>query len=825
MGIFSSSYKYYAYAGSSFLLPEDERKHTVKSLMLQSVIDGSGSLSDAVKVGLQTDMYRRAMKQVKYASKPDGYPYGFPTTTYEYLSLSSEMLRPYIEADIGGPIDFRTLNWGPWDKTDVQVFFTEVEIQNNWLNTTYFPWPAGDPDDTDWSPADDPMELPIETTPPGDYEEATGPYDISISGTNFTVSWPYAGGTFTAAQPFDMSSYDQGEDTWIVVRYRNQGAGDQYRYWYYLIGSNAIPELESAITKIAVESEYLPIAILMHDTVWFDEHSPAKPELEEGLDKLLRYIALDPYDIKEEFIDSIENPDPETPEDQIPKIEDVWDFFVGFSMPLRTRDRAAREYLWRYYLHLKNQTWTSFEEYQSWLEGGAVGDQPVTNFIVEEGEEYTGYIARYAWSYIADRTESGEFTPPGWTRPLKTRECWSEEYRREDPEYKDMLEFVHNATFGAPGEGADYLMGPSGLLRKEGVESTYTVVVRQNKLSEGGGLPTYTAVLMMGPGMEYQINTSEEPVGEKDGYTDYRYRFVDCLLFPEDPEQDSEFRWPINVGVLKDMSSMRREPALQEALAATVFLVDKVKVKWYQKTFFKWLIIIIVVVIIVLAQQYHLLQTISTMASTALAAGATGTAIALAALYVSFVFALGFLISFAGALIGGTWGQVFMIVASIYLAGGTQIFQNIGANFTQMTQQMGWANAASFLNSIQPILNIGQVIIENRALAKLESDMRDFTKTAREKYEELEDAWDQLGEGPAWLEPLDLVASFQASWWAEPPENFYARSLNANPGLLGYDMINRFHEIALRLPQDGEPPDNEFIQSMFGDMERQRGAA
>jgi hypothetical protein len=306
------------------------------------------------------------------------------------------------------------------------------------------------------------------------------------------------------------------------------------------------------------------------------------------------------------------------------------------------------------------------------------------------------------------------------------------------------------------------------------------------------------------------------------GYVDYRYRFVDVEIFPEDPEEDSEFRWPINIGVLKSMSAMRREPALQEALAATVFLVDRVKVKWYQKGFFKWLIIIIVIIVVILTYQYQLLGTVSSLASTAFAAGATATAIAYAALYVAMVFALGFLISFAGSLIGGTWGQIFVLLATLYLAGGVNIFGNIGQTWGSMVTNFGWGNATAFLQSIGPIISIGRVIIENRALAKLESDMRDFTQTARDKYDELQNAWDEFGGKPTWLDPMDLIGSFRAQWYVEQPDNYLQRTLNANPGILGYDMINRFADMALLLPVDGNP--TEFVSNIFTQMEKQRGA-
>lgn len=757
-------------------------------------------------MGLQTDMYRRAMKQAKYAADPNGYPYGFPTISVTQYYIYWDDLEPFVEADVGYGVDVSSYFMG--DPNDYVYFWVEQGIHDNYLNW----FPVGE-EPAAWYYFPNQVAIPVKNPDTDEWYLADNKdYAAAFDGNNVTITWSYLDNLSNPqtweAPTFDMNHPGPG-GSWLMVRYRVTGEPGNFDYWFYEVGSNDIPALEAAIEQIQYEAEYLPIAVLMHDKVWFDNQG--NTELEEGLDKLLKYVTLDPWEVKDEFIDSIENPDPETPPEQVPDIDDIWDFFVHFSMPLRTSDRAGREYLWRLYQHLENQTWTTFDQYNTWVTAKN-GDQPQSNFSVEEGEEYTGYIARYAWSYITTLTIAGEFTPPGWLSPLKTRDCWSQEYALDDVDYAFGLDLVHGV--------GNYNVAGS---QDEGEEHTYTLIVRQNALSEGGGSPTHTAVLMMGPSMEYQINTSDVPVNAgQPGYVDFRYRFVDVEIFPDDPEEDSEFRWPINIGVLKDMSAMRREPALQEAMAATVFLVDRVKVKWYQNGFFKWLIIAIAIVVVILTYQYQLLGTVASLASTAFAAGATASAIAYAALYVVMTFALGFLISFAGALIGGQYGQLFVILAMVYLAGGTNILSNIGANWTQMTTNMGWGSATTFLQSIGPVISIGRVIIEDRALAQLEADMRDFTATAREKQEELDNAWDELGTGPSWLDPLDLTAAFQASWYVEMPENYFQRTLNANPGILGYDLINRFSEIALALPEDGR--DGNYIDAVFKDMEQQRGA-
>lgn len=328
---------------------------------------------------------------------------------------------------------------------------------------------------------------------------------------------------------------------------------------------------------------------------------------------------------------------------------------------------------------------------------------------------------------------------------------------------------------------------------------------------------------MMGPSMEYQINTSQDPVGVgSSGYVDYRYRFVDVELFPDDPEEDDrEFRWPIHIRTLKEVSTMQREPALADALAATVFLVDRIKVKWYQQTFWKWLIVIIVVIIVVLTWHYELLPSIAL-----LAAGATGaTALGLWVLYAVLTFAIGFLVSFAGGLIGGRLGQLFVIVAMFMAAGGSfsslNPFSNMGSAWTNLTTAPSFGSAINFINAVYPALNIAQEVYVEYELHKLEDEMRDFVKTAKEKYEDLQNAWDSLQETPDWIDPLQLARTFSVSGLYENPEQFYYRTLHANPGTLGYDLIQNFTEMATMLPETPQSP--QVVDIMINTFAKQRG--
>jgi hypothetical protein len=72
------------------------------------------------------------------------------------------------------------------------------------------------------------------------------------------------------------------------------------------------------------------------------------------------------------------------------------------------------------------------------------------------------------------------------------------------------------------------------------------------------------------------------------------------------------------------------------------------------------------------------------------------------------------------------------------------------------------------------------------------------------------------------IDPLGLATQFQR-WYVESADNFFTRTMNANPGVIGYDLVNNFAGIALNLPENGN--DTNIIETMFYQMGQQRGAA
>jgi chitodextrinase len=593
---------------------------------------------------------------------------------------------------------------------------------------------------------------------------------------------------------FDLTAYSTG--TWVMVEYHLVSNPEDRLYWAYLVDSGVYPELEEAIDNISLNLFYLPVAILMRDKVWFDD--PPGTPLDKTTYRLLKDLTLDAYEVKEDYLEQQAIDDAENDENK--SNAEVWDFFIHFGVPIHSHIRGSREYIWHFLRFIETSgQWTTFEQYQTWLTSG--GEQPSSWLHVHEGET-TGFYALYGWSYVYSVTKPGIYDPPGIAEPLAPRRMFSKVYDFGTADYAEGIYEVH-------GPGTPIATGESDTEFHD-----YAVFTRQNPTVDGES--SYTQVLIMAPSMFYKVNTSEEG--------DLRERYVDVKLFSEDPDEIdfvSEFRYPVHIGSLRETSVMHREEMLQDALAATVYLVEEVKQKWYQKGFWTWLIVIIVIIVVVLTYHYELLGQIATLA----AAAAGATALGLWTLYVVMVFALGYLISFAGSLIGGTWGKIFVIVASIYLAGGPQAFTNPMSGWSSaansFTTAPGWGTAFRFISATAPYLNFAMEIYTRNEMHQLESEMRDFIKSAKEKQQELDDAWATL-DTPSWIDPLDLAKILSTNGYVETPGNFYDRTLNANPGLLGYDLVNNFTEIALSLPSDLN--NGNMIDSMFMDFARQRGA-
>lgn len=817
MGIFSSSYKYAAYVGSSVLIPVDDRTDTVQQAVLEAT-QSDDSIPTSVLYGLSTDLGARAKAIIKYASKPDGYVHGLPEGTQTAINIPAAVLLDAIEDGVGEPIAEV-----PWKLVGIldEAFLVSAHIKAVYDDPAYFPWGIA-PSDPIWDEGKEFIEIPVIDPSTGTYyiTENTPVYTrVGQLTTIYHIAYVYTDNlgvsqTWKMSGILDLTPYLIGE--WIFAKYVTVAAPEYISYWTYLIGSNVHPGLEASLVITTAQARYMPVVLLMQDKVWYDDGydfdadpAPEKSPLHFTTDKLLKNYAVKGREIREDF---------QAQEAEGGKNEaEKWDFMIHWAISPHTRVRGAIEYIYWWLKEMAKTTAYTYEDYQTYLATektnkthGYNGPQPIDEIHIKEAGD-TGYNVKYGWSYIYEKTFPGRWVDYQGNELHKNRFDITkyERTKYNDAAYRIGVDEMHG-TVPRIGRWNNY-SDPAAEKSHENGYHDYIIVTKQH-YDEDLDVWSHTRVICMGLSMRYTINTKETITGE----AGYRFRYAEPHIFDfntEESEYFTNFRIPIHIGIMNDqISRMHWEEIIGAAGTATVFLVDKTKVPWYSTGFFKWLIILIAVILIILSVIYAGGAGSETLVGVIVGLlGATGFMAFV--LYVVLSFAIGFIIALAGSLIGGTAGQIFTIVGSIvmlYGAGGSNIIAG------------GWGAAINTINTTLAYVNLGLQIVNTYLNAAADAELRDWYKDAKEKGQELAAAYDLLGPPPIGVDALDLVDVQQRGATGEYPDAYYSRTLNMNPGMLGYALVYNFVDLALFLPE--RPGQENIIESQRMTFQRQIGA-
>jgi hypothetical protein len=828
------------------MVADDEIKNTYFSELLKNQQRGDPEYGpiEAIRTAIVTDYYARAYSMQKYAGKEGGYIRGFPESNMDVAYIDPVATEQALKRAVGtvDSVVSAVVTSGQLD------FFINDWIKANYTNTSYFNWTNGIP--PNWDEGQDTIAIPVINPDTGDYYQADnvvgilarsaftvlpgdegldqyygGSWGNTYSGV-YQLSWTYTDNNGDEANYLVSAVVDLGDtldpaSTWVQVKYLVNG---ETHYWSYLVGSGDDPEFEQFIDVQDRRGQFLPVIVLMQDKIWFDGTESdfkggsigtpqEETELFKTTNKITKKLGTSAVKIKEEFLEQ-EAEDIE--EGNSSGNAKKWDFFVHFAVPIRTENQDAKEYLYYYFRQLEDWQSQTVPDYEAHLAGQR--PQPINEIHITEAGQH-GYNVKYRWSYVYTKRYEGfyqlEDKNPlsntfGDMRDMRRGECETVLMRREgtpDPEYRAELEDIF---------GPSVAVSPNA---EPGDEENhdYCVIIRQGR-TYGSEDPYYEKVIMMGLGCEYTINTKEVV----DGSTDYRFRYADAEIWDEDADPETEgqnFRFPMHMQSLLELGRLRREEAVIAGLSSTVFLVEVQKKKWYQTGFFKWLIIIIAVVLVVLA----IINPGFLYAAANMIAAAIGvtSAIGIFIIFTVLAFAVGQVLSLAAALIGGTAGQIFAIIAAIAMsymayAGAPGGFSWVG------NQTSGWAMAASFLTNVnalvfQPAFAIARTVEARRVMEEYE----DWTKERRERIQALKEAMDGVGDWPDGVDPWDLVQVYSNPGATEMPENYLKRTVNPNPGKDAIDTVLNFTELAVHNSKSGE---NATVNNMFIDLAEQRGA-
>ena len=269
-------------------------------------------------------------------------------------------------------------------------------------------------------------------------------------------------------------------------------------------------------------------------------------------------------------------------------------------------------------------------------------------------------------------------------------------------------------------------------------------------------------------------------------------------------DKDPEIYIPLHDGLLRQMSMPKVEKLAQKSLRGTMFLVQSVKLKWYQTGFFKFLALVIVIVLIVAFQQYQLAELLGALLSVSVE-----TATAIIAMGTSFI------ASYAAPLFGDA-GWIFMLVVAFAL--NPMSLASMKEAFISKLTLQGWGTGMQLLNNVLSTANTISGFYTRYEQKSIEREMAEFNQTARERDEALQEAYYEFYKDVGSPMDLDALIGRYSQIPSETPNMFYARTLNANPGVKSFDMVSSFVGDCLELSnhQGANRYSMEMMEALVG---------
>lgn len=438
--------------------------------------------------------------------------------------------------------------------------------------------------------------------------------------------------------------------------------------------------------------------------------------------------------------------------DQVDEIDYA---FIVFGVDIRTEHWATKEYLYRFFQYLDSLSAYVEQDFIDWEnQGGVNRGSPKTNTlkIRNSRHEKDRYNIELQWQYITTEVKTGSIGDVG---------------------HIDITS-GGGRTFNF--KGSDLILDASSLyVRKQITENAYEEMrivglTHENHIYNGHSV----------------ILTTQDAFTEED---------------------ESGFILPLNRAILQQMSL---KVVTQLAYNCTHIVFNSYKVvkkRWYQRGWFKVVLVVAAIVITVLTMGADGGSTLAWSWSVSAAQAITGLAITTSIL-VSYLAATIYVL---GA----------MVLSSILIDGATSLFgqelgQVIGAIATMVAMNWGnWQN--TFTNMSKQNLTASTVIKATSAVGKIhnayiQGQMMGIAEDMQREQEEYESEYDRIQAlYKEFFNPnaglLDIQGYIDAgqSFMYESPGTFFSRTLltGSDVARITNNMIEHFADLGLELPSAG----------------------
>lgn len=251
---------------------------------------------------------------------------------------------------------------------------------------------------------------------------------------------------------------------------------------------------------------------------------------------------------------------------------------------------------------------------------------------------------------------------------------------------------------------------------------------------------------------------------------------------------EKEFYIPLSKKVMDSMGSIDEGELYNTSMSLVINTLNKTKLKWYQSTWFKFVLIVIAVVITAFTGQSWLI---------AAAAAITAGIVAVVVLILQTIL-IAILVRLAMTVIVKILGEKFALIIAVVAI----IAAAVSGDLVLLTNVFTLASS------------IASVVTENVAkdLEKLNEDREEFQDAVDERKQEIQEAEELMGTPGGLMAMLQEGRGDPVFYANETPDTFISRSLINNPGVMTIEIQSNYFEVALELPTfTGRPITPGFI--------------
>lgn len=554
----------------------------------------------------------------------------------------------------------------------------------------------------------------------------------------------------------------------IVTYYHWDSEGlmeDTPHWWYYDISSLRYPDLD--LTNIEEESNDLfPVIPIRYNNEDLTREAVRDTELYKTSKKLLKIIDIDINDIAANINES-------------PDVAEVDHAYMMFGINLQTENTACIKYLYEFFDYLAAQASINFYQFvRQKVSNDTEVSTNVFSLVGKQPKIATVNVEKTDWAAI-DQTE-GVSTATTITNVEPV--SFTEHGLNIDIDFSYIRKDAVIETIGKPG--------------------TVTIEKQYN----------HTPVTHLGPFAVSTYKTDKSCLILKKQKANgvcqrliitglvhrnriYKEKTVTTTL--SDVIQDAEennFVIPLHYGISQKLEKSDREQIYTESMVLVLNSIVKTKLKWYQRGFFKFIVMVVVVFVSCWSGQYYLAKLGETFAA-AVAAGKIGAWAVLMMILPDVIIgmllstALNFVVDRLGPRIGAILAAVVIILAA---AKGR--FDKAFSFLNKLTakQLVGLANGILSATGKKLEAMIGDIA----------SAYDEFLVESKEKIEKLQKAQDLLQLSDLSIDLLEAQTSRNIERFPGTPTEFYdLRIHSGNIGTLALDIPQHYHTIALTLPK------------------------